>query len=365
MKILVASDSFKETLSSEEVGLVIKKGLPMHDVDIVSISDGGEGIIEALESQLQGKRITLSIHDPLGRLIKGYYYLAGDTAVIESAIGCGLALLNGNEKNPFRTSSYGVGELIKDAISNGAKHIIAGIGGTSTNDCGIGILEALGVMFYNSDGLLLSHVAGGDLKDIKSFDITDFLAFIKEVSFEIACDVDNPLLGEHGATYTFGPQKGATPEICTVLEMGMTHFSRLIEKTFNEKYIDIPGSGAAGGIGMCFVSFFDGHLKSGIDLVLDVISFDQKIIGYDLLITGEGKMDKQTSRGKVPQGILKRTTKQNIKTIAVCGYQESKQNGFEAVYAVVPTVASFEESMAAPAKSLLKLVEEKIAPDYK
>lgn len=357
MKILVASDSFKGTMSSEKVGEIIKSELKNHQVDVLTISDGGEGIIEAFEKVLSFKKIKLNIQGPLKENLSGYYLLTNDhVAVIESAVGCGLALVSKEKRNPLKTSTYGVGLLIKDAIKRGAKKLIVGIGGTSTNDGGIGMLEALGVLFYDKHHQLLRDVSGENLSQIHVIETSTFDEFVAEVKFDIACDVSNPLLGSAGATYTFGPQKGADLPMCKALEAGMSHYAKLVEKHYNIEGATIPGTGAAGGLGFCFVTFFKGHLISGIDLMLNTLGFDEIVKKYDLVITGEGKMDKQTSLGKVPLGILKRTEKQEINTIAVCGVCEHKPEAFKQVFSIVPSVASMEASMSRPEKFLSKLI---------
>lgn len=360
MRILVASDSFKGTLSSETVGQIVKDVMIDDVVDIITMSDGGEGMIEALEDKINGIRRFLDIKDPLNRPIKGYYLINGDQAIIESAIGCGLTYLSDREKNPLQTSSYGVGMLIDDALKRGVKHLIIGIGGTSTNDCGIGLLEALGVSFYDENDHMMVGLTGKDLSLVASVDESTLVKKLKGVTVEVACDVDNPLLGEHGATYTFGPQKGATEEMLTFLEEGMRHFSKVLMR--HHDHTEYPGAGAAGGLGYCLMTMFSASLKSGVDLVLDALDFEKIVKNYDLVITGEGKIDAQTNRGKVPQGVLKHTLKANIKAAAVCGICEETIEGFERTFSIVPEVASAEESLKEPYKAFKKLVEEEIAP---
>ncbi|WP_240840295.1 glycerate kinase [Acidaminobacter sp. JC074] len=360
MNILVASDSFKGTLSSEAVGQIVKEVLIHDQVDVVSISDGGEGVIEALKNKINGKRIKIEIKDPLGRMIEGYYLLTDQgEAVIESAVACGLSLLGDDERNPLLTSSYGLGMMIDDALKRGAKHFVIGIGGTSTNDGGLGMLEALGVKFYDDKDSLMTDLSGKDLKWVARFEADDFIRRLQDVRVEVACDVDNPLLGDHGATYTFSPQKGATPDMCHLLEEGMVRYADVVSHVFGSKH-ELAGSGAAGGLGFCFVTFFSGILKSGIDLVLDALSFDDLIKKYDLVITGEGKIDSQTSRGKVLSGILNRTSRQKIRTIAICGIMETDVTDFEKVFSVVPTVSGIDESLRDPETSLRKLIEEHV-----
>ena len=354
MKILVASDSFKGTLTSYEVGNIVKEVLKNHhDVDVLSISDGGEGIIESLEKNLSGVRKYLNIKSPIGKNIMGYYFLSSDskTAIIESAIGCGISLLNENELNPYKTSTYGVGELIRDAISNGAKHILVGIGGTSTNDGGSGMLEAMGVVFSDKEGNKITELNGGKLELVDSFNSVKFEELVSDIYFDVACDVDNILLGTDGATFTFAPQKGASNECCNILENGMLNFVNVVEKHSISEIRNIPGSGAAGGLGMCFLGFFNATLKKGIDLVLDTVDFNSYLDDCDLVVTGEGKMDFQTERGKVPLGVVNYTSKKNIKTIAICGVKELNFNNnctYSKVFSIVPNITSAENSLLRP-----------------
>jgi len=359
MRILVASDSFKETLTSFEIGEIIARNLQDHQVDILQISDGGEGMLQALEPHVQGEIVKLTHEDPLRKPVEGAYLLSGHSpklAVIESAVANGLGLINEYQKDPLVTSTYGVGELIRDAIQSGAKKIIVGIGGSSTNDCGIGMLEALGVKFFNSHGKSLCKVTGKDLDKIVAFDTEKFSKLIAGIEFEIACDVDNPLLGENGATYTFGPQKGANKEKLKILEQGMENFKDVVERFDSKADCLSPGAGAAGGMGFCFESFFAARLRPGIELILDAIQFNDRAKKVDLIVTGEGKLDVQSERGKVPYGVFKRALELEKRVVAVCAISEGDKHSFEKVFSVVPSIATKEKSMANPVESFEKLV---------
>lgn len=252
-------------------------------------------------------------------------------------------------------SSYEVGQVVKDALIDDEVDVI------SISDGGLGMLEALGVKFYDKDHVRLEKLSGKDLISVNSFDIGDLAKRLEDVHFEIACDVDNPLLGEHGATYTFSPQKGATPEMCSVLEEGMIHYESIVRKVFGDQS-SVPGTGAAGGLGYCFVTFFSGVLRSGIDLVLDAIHFDELIKDYELIITGEGKIDIQTNRGKVPIGVSSRTNEQSIRTIALCGIYETSDIGFEKIFSIVPTVADIAQSLKEPKQCLSNLTKKHVKP---
>ena len=363
MNILVASDSFKGTLSSLEVGMIIKKCLSnQHHIEVMPISDGGEGLIDALAPVISGNQIEVLITDPLKRPIVGAYYLSEDkkTAIIESAIACGLGHLKFNERNPLKTTSYGVGELIKHAINHGASKLIIGIGGSGTNDAGIGLLEALGVEFFDEKNELLTQLVGEDLNKINSMNTSKLEILLQGISIEVACDVDNILLGKKGATYTFGPQKGATMIVCNLLEQSMMSFVEVVEKTIGKTVRNRKGVGAAGGIGMCLLSFLNAELKPGIELILDASNFNSMLKNVDLIITGEGKIDYQTAHGKVVQGVSRRCREHGKTLYAVCGVNDSSDDVltlFDEVFSIVPTVASIEEALESPNVYLEELVE--------
>jgi len=319
-----------------------------------------------LSPVIKGHKVEVNIHDPLRRTIKGYYYLSEDrqTAIVESAIACGLYHLKEDERNPLETTSYGVGELICHAVQEGAKKLIIGIGGSSTNDAGIGLLEALGVKFYDENNQRLSELKGCDLIKIRRIESSELSNLLRSVTVEVACDVDNVLLGEQGSSYTFGPQKGASMFVCHALEKGMTSFVEVVEASLNKITRNVSGAGAAGGMGMCLYAFLDAELKRGIELILDAVDFDHLIEGVDLVITGEGKIDNQTAYGKVIEGVSKRCRQEDKKIYAVCGVNESNDavsSLFDDVFAIVPLTASKEEALESPSASLRQLVENHIA----
>lgn len=344
MRILVACDSFKETLSAKRIGEIIRELLEEYSVTILPLSDGGEGLLEAIGQE--NFMTTCSSLDGLFREKICRYELKQDLAIIESAESNGLGLLSEDERNPLYTSTYGIGLMIKDAVSKGAKKILIGIGGSCTNDAGTGMLEALGVKFYGQNQVL-SMLKGEDLIKIHTIDTRDFKKNYSHVTIEVACDVDNPLLGPHGATAVYGPQKGGKERELSLLEEGMTSFSDLVKETLQVDYRDVPGVGAAGGLGYAFKSFFNGQLKKGIDLVLDYHHFNSQVKKHDLIITGEGKIDAQSYRGKVIQGVLKRCQNEEKTLIAVCGICE-KKGPIEHVFSVVPKYCMLDESMKDP-----------------
>lgn len=358
IKILVAVDTFKGTVSSVDIGKTIKGQLSDHDVDYLSVSDGGEGIVSALEGQLKGQRVYTKIHDPLFRQIEAYYYLTEDqTAVVESALACGLDLVKG-EENPLKTTTYGVGQLIVHALENGVKKFIVGIGGSSTNDGGIGMLEALGVKFFDHDHKIMKRLRGIQLKDIAGFDVSHLNSLIEGAEITVACDVDNPLLGKKGATYTFGPQKGGDASMCKILEAGMGHYAGLVEEVFGFSNRHLSGAGAAGGLGFCFVSFLNAKLQSGLDLVLDALKFDDLVSNYELVITGEGKIDEQTLHGKVPIGVLERASRKHVEVIAICGICQEVVEEFSKIFSIVPGICDLSTSLDQPMIYLSLLIDE-------
>ena len=325
--ITLAFDSFKGSLNSAEVADAFEEGLhtvlPHCVVRKVRIADGGEGTLEALIDSIGGKYETVIVNDPIGRPVYARYGIIeeGDTAVIELATASGLTLLSHEERNPMTTDTYGTGQLIAHALHKGCKNILLCIGGSATNDAGVGLLRALGYRFIDIEGNEL--IGGGEvLQHIHKIDDTQVLPQLSETQITVACDVDNPLWGTNGAAHIFAPQKGASPAMICELDNGLRHFANIIQQ-FNGKDVSaIPGGGAAGGVGAALVAFFNAQLKSGIDMVLDTIHFEDTIKDCDLIVTGEGKLDRQTLMGKAPIGILHRAKKHDIPVIAIGGIVE-------------------------------------------
>jgi glycerate kinase len=324
MKIAVAPDSFKGTLTASEAAVCIEQGLrkALSDCEILKIpmADGGEGTVQAMVDASGGKIVELEISDPLGRKIKADYGMMGDgtTAIIEMAAASGLPLLSQEERNPLQTSTFGTGELIMDALKKGAGKIIIGIGGSATVDGGSGMACALGAKFLDRENRELSGT-GGNLALIETIDISGMDQRIKNVEFLVACDVTNPLLGDDGAAKIYGPQKGATPEMVEILEKGLTNFSRIIRNDLGKNVANEPGAGAAGGLGAGLMAFLNASLKPGIDIVIDVVGLKRKLKGYDLVITGEGQLDHQTAFGKTPAGVARTAGELGIPVIAIGG----------------------------------------------
>lgn len=325
-KIVIAPDSFKGNLTSLEVASCIAKGiqrvLPKVKCIIVPMADGGEGTVQSMVDAAEGKLIIKRVKGPTGKLVTAHYgWLAKqNTAVIEMAEASGLPLVVGRDKNPLKTTTYGTGQLMLDAINIGAKKIIIGIGGSATNDGGVGMAQALGVKFINAKGKEIKELgAGGMLSKIASIDMLKLDPRVHKTEIVVACDVENPLYGKKGAAYVFGPQKGATPKIVATLDANLKHLGGLIKHDLKISVGRMPGAGAAGGLGAGLVAFTGAKLQSGIDIVLEATQLSKYIKGADLVITGEGRIDFQTAFGKTPAGVAKAAKKHNVPVIAIGG----------------------------------------------
>lgn len=353
MKIVIASDSFKGSLSSHEVAQAAMRGVkqvyPTCEIVAVNVADGGEGTVEAVVEALGGEIVTITVSDPLGCPVSACYGLAGNTAIIEMAAASGLTLLTAEERNPWLTSTYGTGEMILDAIRRGCREFFVGIGGSATNDAGTGMLQALGFRFYDVDEHEITNCCGGKLQDIARIDDSEVTAAVRQSRFIVACDVDTPFCGYEGAAYVFAPQKGADAEMVARLDTGMLSFANVIKQTYGVDVVSIAGAGAAGGMGGGFRAILNATLKRGIDMVLDAIGFDNIIIGADLIITGEGRVDSQTIKGKVPSGILWRAKAQGIPVVAIGGSVEEcesvEQMGFAGVYSILEEEVPLDVAM--------------------
>ena len=308
MKIVIAIDSFKGSLSSREAGIAVANGINRvyRDAEIFvrPIADGGEGTVDAVISALVGERITATVSDPLGRPIESSYGIANGTAFIEMAAASGITLISANERNPLHTTTYGVGELIKDAINRGIRDFVIGIGGSATNDGGIGMLSALGFGFLDENGKNVPFGAKG-LGSLTEIRTNNALKELKECSFKVACDVKNPLCGKNGCSAVFGPQKGATSEMIEKMDKWFCNYAELTKAILPSSDPDLPGSGAAGGLGFALRSYLGAELTSGIDLIMEATRLEAHIKEADIIITGEGKLDGQSYMGKAPVGVAK------------------------------------------------------------
>lgn len=353
-KIVLAIDSFKGCLSSKEIEQCIAEEihriLPSCQTVCIPIADGGEGMLDTLIEATQGTFISTQAHDPLMRIRPARYGILGDqrTAIIEMAEINGLTTLSPIKRNPMKTSTYGTGELIKDALEKGFRRFIIGIGGSATNDAGMGMIQALGAHLYDKQGNELEQ-GGKIMEQIAHIDLNHLHPALKEATFIVACDVQNPFCGPQGAAYVFARQKGASEEQIRQLDEGMRHLALLIERDFSYNINKVKGAGAAGGLGGAFATFLQAHLQSGIDLLLDAVDFDRKITNADWIITGEGKADRQTAEGKVPAGVLKRAKKANIPVMLIAGKVEDKaclkQMGFARIVQISPDTLPLEEAM--------------------
>ena len=362
MKILIAIDSFKGSLSSKEAGKAIKSGIlrviPDAEVLISPLADGGEGTVETLVEALGGSLETVRVKGPLFQEVEAHYGILSDSqyspkdgklAVMEMSQASGITLVAPEERSPLKTSSYGVGEMILDAYHKGCRRFLIGIGGSATNDGGIGMLSALGFRFTQENGEEISPIGEG-LKDLARIDATSVPEGLLQCSFQIACDVENPLYGENGASLVYGFQKGGNKELLSQMDLWMKRYSELVKEYNPAANPEAPGSGAAGGLGFAFRSFLQGELKSGVSLVLEETGLSEKMQGADLVITGEGRLDEQSSMGKAPIGVAKLAKEQGIPVIAFAGAvtegaKACNQAGIDAYFPILRGISTLEEAM--------------------
>lgn len=355
MKIVVAIDSFKGSLSSMEAGNAIKEGIfrvkPHAEVIVKPLADGGEGTTDAILNGAGGEKINLTVTGPMGKPVDTYYgYLPETkTAVIETAAASGITLVLDSEKNPMLATTYGLGEMIKHAVLKGCKDFVIGLGGSATNDGGIGMLTALGYEFMDKDGRNIGQ-GGKALEKVAYISNKHVLKELENCHFEVACDVNNPLCGINGATYVFGPQKGVSDEMKAILDEGMKNYARVSNEFTTKKCDEEKGAGAAGGLGFAFLEYLNAELIPGIELVLNALRLEEEIIDADYVITGEGRMDFQTAMGKVPVGLAKLAKKYNKKVIAFAGSvtreaRECNKVGIDAFFPIVRGVTTLEKAM--------------------
>lgn len=356
MKIVLAPDSFKGCLTAVEVCNALEKGIrrsfPEADVVKVPMADGGEGTVQSLVDVSGGKVIEKTVHDPLGRRVKSFFGMMGDgsTAVIEMAAASGLPLLRQGERNPRITSTIGTGELILEAIDKGASRVIMGIGGSATNDGGRGMAEALGVRFIGSDGKLLAEPGGAALHDLGAIDISGLDKRVAGVEFTVACDVDNPLTGPKGASAVYGPQKGAVPADVEYLDAALANYALIVKKQLGKDVSEVPGAGAAGGLGAGLMTFCNATLRRGVEIVVEATGLTDKCRGADLVISGEGRTDFQTKFGKTPMGVAKAAKVHKIPVILIsgslaAGARDLYELGVEAMFAIPNGPITLESSL--------------------
>ena len=374
MKIVIAPDSFKETLSAFEVASAIELGFqnvfPEAEIIKIPIADGGEGTVDAMVRATNGSFEFSEVEGPMGYNTRAKWGMLGNskTAVIEIAEACGLHLVSANKRNPMAASSYGVGQLVIAALDKGAKKIIIGLGGSSTNDGGYGFLRAIGVQFLDSKGNELNgHFE--TLSLLSDINLSHIDKRIMNTSIEIACDVDNPLLGHQGATRVFAAQKGASNKMIEELESIMTHYYEVISGQLKSQAHDQPGFGAAGGLGFGISAFLNSELKSGISIVLETLNFNQYLLNADLVITGEGRIDSQSERGKAPIGVINCANQLNCRVLVIAGSVDdpkvfNQKFNVTNSYGIVNEKFSIEKAFEDP-YGCLKNVSQKAAEDFK
>ena len=354
MKVVVAVDSFKGSMTSMEAARAVRDGIlaadPKTYIVIKPLADGGEGTTDALIEGMHGEKVKITVTGPYGEKIDSYYgYLPEKkTAVIEMAAAAGITL--SDKRDPMQATTYGVGEMISDAIDRGCRDIIMGIGGSATTDGGIGMMKALGIQFLDENGNDVGEGAQA-LFRVRKIQTEGVHPFLSKVRFQIACDVTNPLCGPQGAVYVFGPQKGVTEEIKAMLDEAMNRYAAVVESTLGIRCRDIPGAGAAGGLGFACLAFLNAVLTPGIDLVLNAVDLESELLDADIVVTGEGRIDEQTAMGKAPVGVAKRAKKYGAKVIAFAGSVTEgagacNKEGIDAFFPIVRGVTTLDEAMS-------------------
>jgi glycerate kinase len=368
MKIIIAPNAFKETLSAVEVADCIEQGIrkiwPETAIEKFPLADGGDGTVDALVSAMGGRIIARKVTGPLGKKVRAEIGLLGDemTAVVEMASASGLRLVPLEKRNPLRTTTYGTGELIKACLDRGAKKIIVGVGGSATVDGGAGMATALGAKLLDKFGKPI-ELGGEGLKNLFRIDCSQLDSRIKHTKFIVAADVDNPLLGERGAARVYAAQKGATPKMVGELEKYLTNFARVIEKDLGVEVANVPGAGAAGGLGAGLVAFLNAQIKQGVDIVIKAWGLREKMKNADLVFTGEGSIDRQTLYGKVPFGVAKIARKYGVPVIAIAGNVEDgaymlSRYGIEAIFSTTPRIMTLAEIRKNPGQLITNTVEQ-------
>lgn len=355
MKVVVAIDSFKGSLSSLQAGNAVKEAVQSLYADaqvvVKPLADGGEGTVDAFSAGLNCETVELPVTGPLGSVVTAKYCILADktTAVMEMAAAAGITLISAADRDPMETTTYGVGEMIQDAVSKGCRRFIMGIGGSATNDGGAGMLAALGYDLLDADGNPIAPGAKG-LKDLKAIQADHALPQLKECTFYIACDVNNPLCGKSGCSAIYGPQKGATPTTIPLMDGYLANYAAIAKTVSPTADPDFPGAGAAGGLGFAFLAFTNATLRSGIQLILEETELEKDIINADIVVTGEGRLDSQTAMGKAPIGVAQLAKKHGKKVIAFsgCVTQDAEicnEHGIDAFFPILRQVTSLREAL--------------------
>ncbi|PYZ77624.1 glycerate kinase [Citrobacter koseri] len=362
MKIVIAPDSYKESLSALEVATAIEEGFreiwPDADYVKLPVADGGEGTVEAMVEATAGRIVDVDVTGPLGDSVRAFYGLSGDerSAFIEMAAASGLELVPPQLRDPLKTTSWGTGELIRHALDVGVEHIIIGLGGSATNDGGAGMVQALGAKLLDAQHQEITQ-GGAALEALSKIDISGIDKRLAACRIEVACDVTNPLTGKEGASAVFGPQKGATPEMIQRLDDALTHYARLISRDLDINVFELAGGGAAGGLGAALYAFCGAELRRGIEIVTDALHLEECVADADLVVTGEGRIDSQTIHGKVPVGVAKVAKRHNKPVIGIAGSLTADvgvvhQHGLDAVFSVIYTICTLDEALENAAENV-------------
>lgn len=362
MKIVIAPDSWKESLTALEVANAIEDGFrqifPDAEVIKIPMADGGEGTVEAMVAATQGRIVNLSVTGPLGEPVDAFYGLSGNEqqAFIEMAAASGLESVPAARRDPRITTSWGTGELIRHALDAGVRHIIIGLGGSATNDGGAGMVQALGAGLLDAHGEQIAF-GGEALRQLERIDLTHLDPRLAECRIEVACDVTNPLTGNDGATAVFGPQKGATPEMVQQLDRALAHYGKVIERDLDKFVMTLQGGGAAGGMGVALYAFCGADLRQGIEIVTQALGLDDAVRAADLVITGEGRIDSQTIHGKVPIGVARVAKRYQLPVIGIAGSLTADvevvyDHGLDAIFSVIPRICTLDDALVNAAENL-------------
>lgn len=365
--IVLAPDSFKESMSAKEACIAMERGIKKVNQDIkcvhVPMADGGEGTMQSLVDATNGKIYSLEVVGPLGNKVQAEYGILGDreVGILEMASASGIHLVSLDKRNPLITTTYGTGELIKACLDKGVKKLLIGIGGSATNDGGAGVIQALGGKLLDKDGNELGF-GGGELGKLHNIDLTNFDPRLKDVVVEVACDVNNPLCGEKGASNVFGPQKGATPDMVSLLDNNLKHYANIIKEQIGMDVLEVPGAGAAGGLGAGLMAFLNGTLKKGIEIVIEYSGLEEKVKEADMVWTGEGSIDFQTQYGKTPLGVATIAKKYDKPVIAFAGRVGDNidvlyKKGIDSIFGIMKGVTSIEEALEKGKENIEKTSE--------
>lgn len=365
--IVLAPDSFKESMTAKEACIAMEKGIKKVNSNIscihVPMADGGEGTMQSLVDATNGKIHSIEVVGPLGNKVEAEYGILGDgeIGILEMASASGIHLVHPEKRNPLLTTTYGTGELIKACLDHGVKKLLIGIGGSATNDGGAGVIQALGGKLLDKQGDELAF-GGGELGKISTIDLSNFDARLKEVTVEVACDVSNPLCGENGASNVYGPQKGATREMVSVLDDNLRHYADIIKRELDKDVLDVPGAGAAGGLGAGLMAFLNGNLKKGIEMVIEYAGLEEKVKDADMVWTGEGSIDFQTQYGKTPLGVATIAKKHNKPVIALAGrvgegIEVLYESGIDSIFGITKGATSLDEALVKGPENIEKTSE--------